>query len=85
MDMLREWAMWLAQQVPAGPWRDQIYAYCERGSSSAFWAEPLNAFSNGAFHVAAILSLIVWVVGSQRRVVDLLLIALVVVIGTGSF
>ncbi|MEO1205893.1 MAG: ceramidase domain-containing protein [Pseudomonadota bacterium] len=85
MDSLQTWALWLEQNIPAGFWRDKVYAYCERGTSSAFWAEPLNAWSNGAFHLAAILAFLIWAVGSQRRVVDLALILLVFVIGTGSF
>ncbi|MFZ1108404.1 MAG: ceramidase domain-containing protein [Rhodomicrobium sp.] len=30
-----------------------IFDYCERGLSSAFWAEPLNAITNGGFLLAA--------------------------------
>ena len=68
-------------------WRTQVYAYCERGQSAAFWAEPLNAASNFAFHLAAIVALVVWFrhPATNRRLVDLALIAVVFVIGTGSF
>ncbi len=31
----------------------KIFVYCERGQDPAFWAEPLNALSNGAFIIAA--------------------------------
>lgn len=87
MDLLEAFARWLEGFIPAGKWRDQIYSYCERGSSSEFWAEPLNALSNGAFHLAALAAFVMWLagVGGQRRAVDLALIGLVFVIGTGSF
>lgn len=35
------------------PWREKIFGYCERGGDPSFWAEPLNAWSNGAFWIAA--------------------------------
>ncbi|MFN3166181.1 MAG: hypothetical protein ACE37H_03855 [Phycisphaeraceae bacterium] len=34
-------------------WTEKIFAYCERGDDPSFWAEPLNAWSNAAFWVAA--------------------------------
>lgn len=34
-------------------WRQKIFGYCERGEDPSFWAEPLNAWSNGAFWLAA--------------------------------
>lgn len=34
-------------------WSEQVFMYCERGLDSAFWAEPFNALSNGAFLVVA--------------------------------
>ena len=34
-----------------------IFDYCER-TSAAFWAEPLNAVTNGAFIVAAIAGIV---------------------------
>lgn len=82
---LETWARWLDALVPSGPWRQQIYSYCERGASPAFWAEPLNAASNGAFHLAALAGFVVWAAAPRRRAVDLALIVLVFVIGTGSF
>jgi len=85
MDQLEQFARWLDGFVPSGFWHDRIYSYCERGSSSAFWAEPLNAYSNGAFHFAALVALVMWATRPGRRMVDLFLIALVFVIGTGSF
>ncbi len=73
-------------------WSDRIYAYCERGLSPAFWAEPLNAISNAAFIIAAVLALMEWqrwrhdLSGRPRRAgTELLLILVVIVIGFGSF
>lgn len=68
-------------------WTAKIFAYCERGSDPAFWAEPLNAASNAAFIIAAAIAFVIWArqPGVDRRIVDAVLIALVVVIGTGSF
>ncbi len=37
-------------------WNDQLDWYCER-ASTAFWAEPVNALSNLAFVIAALLTL----------------------------
>jgi Ceramidase len=68
-------------------WSDQIFAYCERGSDPAFWAEPLNTISNAAFFVAAAMALVT----SNRSLTprydpaELFLIATVFVIGVGSF
>ena len=71
---------------------DKIFAYCERGISPAFWAEPLNAISNAAFFIAAFAALMEWqrwrhdFSGTPRRsATELALIGLVAVIGTGSF
>ena len=68
-------------------WSDKIYSYCERGSDPAFWAEPVNAVSNGAFLIAAVGALVLWAgrAHGERRIVDLVLIVLVFVIGIGSF
>ena len=65
-------------------WNDKVFAYCERGSDPAFWAEPLNAVSNAAFIIAASMALIEWR-RSPRGTGELLLIATVFVIGIGSF
>jgi Ceramidase len=68
-------------------WTDQIYSYCERGQSGAFWAEPFNAVSNGAFILAAIAAAMVWTrqPATRRGMSELALTGLVAVIGTGSF
>lgn len=87
MDFIEQLARALDDAVPAGPWQQHIYSYCERGSDSSFWAEPINALTNGAFYVAALLALVLWVRNDsgERRFSDLGLIVLVFVIGTGSF
>ena len=71
---------------------DKVFAYCERGLDPAFWAEPLNAVSNAAFILAAVVALMEWqryrhdMGGIARRSgTELALVALVAVIGTGSF
>lgn len=38
-----------------GAW-DQIGCYCERAADPGLWAEPLNALSNAAFFVAALMA-----------------------------
>lgn len=37
-------------------WWQQLFHYCERGADPAFWAEPFNALSNGAFIIAALVA-----------------------------
>ena len=68
-------------------WKTQIFAYCERGTSAAFWAEPLNAISNLAFIVIAVLALQLFRVKRTLRdgVVELGLIGIVFAVGVGSF
>jgi hypothetical protein len=70
----------------------QLFMYCERGRNTAFWAEPLNALSNAAFLIAAVLALMLWqrwrhdLSGAPRRTgTELMLILVVLVIGIGSF
>lgn len=38
-----------------GPW-DQVSCYCERAGDPSYWAEPLNALSNIAFLIAAVMA-----------------------------
>jgi hypothetical protein len=68
-------------------WWDKVYSYCERGGDPAFWAEPLNALSNGAFIIAGLVA--AWQLarspGAGRALFEWLLVALVLAIGTGSF
>lgn len=68
-------------------WDDKIFRYCERGSDPSFWAEPLNAVSNAAFIIAAIAAAYTYVrlPRDERNLMEAALIALVAVIGTGSF
>ena len=33
-----------------------VFLYCERGTSTALWAEPFNAASNAAFLLAALVA-----------------------------
>ncbi len=68
-------------------WSAKIFIYCERGLDPGFWAEPLNALSNAAFVLAALVSLALWRArpAGQREIVTLVLIALVFAIGIGSF
>lgn len=68
-------------------WSKQLFSYCERALDGAFWAEPINAISNGAFWIAAIAALMLWLQTDRqnRRAIDLALVALVFVTGIGSF
>ena len=68
-------------------WTDKVFAYCERGLDPGFWAEPLNALSNGSFFAAALVGLILWLraPAGQRDMVRLALIVMVGLIGIGSF
>lgn len=65
-------------------WTAPINIYCER-LSAEFWAEPLNAFSNLAFILAALIGYI----GAKRHgkldPVNAILIGLAATIGVGSF
>jgi hypothetical protein len=68
-------------------WAEQIFNYCERGHNPAFWAEPLNALTNTAFIIAAVLATVEFLRQPKRAVgiAEAGLIALVYVIGIGSF
>ncbi|MBL8811211.1 MAG: ceramidase domain-containing protein [Planctomycetaceae bacterium] len=59
--------------------------YRERSGDPAFWAEPVNAITNGSFIVAALCGL--WFAASRNVLtpLTLLLIILAMVIGVGSF
>jgi hypothetical protein len=58
--------------------------YCER-LGGAFWAEPLNAVSNAAFLLAALLACLLLRRQGRRDWPVETLIALVAIIGVGSF
>ena len=68
-------------------WSDQVFSYCERGGDPSFWAEPLNAVSNGAFIIAGLVA--AWQLArsarADRALFEWCLVLLVLVIGTGSF
>lgn len=64
-------------------WTRQIDGYCERLDAS-FWAEPINALTNGAFLIAAI---ILWERSRRQAVKGLApcLCIILAAIGIGSF
>jgi hypothetical protein len=64
-----------------------IFAYCERGLDSSFWAEPLNALSNVGFFLAGFLAAreLAARPSSEAKIFRWLLILIVFVIGMGSF
>lgn len=66
---------------------EKIFIYCERGQDPSFWAEPLNALTNGAFLLAALVAARDYAAaGPERRTAAAAaLIALTFVIGAGSF
>ncbi len=65
----------------------KVYSYCERGADPSFWAEPLNAISNGAFIIAGLIA--GWQLARSPRkdwaLFEWLLVVLVIGIGIGSF
>ena len=65
----------------------KVYSYCERGGDPSFWAEPLNAISNGAFIIAGLIA--GWQLARSLRkdwaLFEWLLVVLVICIGLGSF
>lgn len=65
----------------------QVFIYCERGDDPSFWAEPLNAVSNGAFLIAGLAALIsIAALPPERRSLYAWTLALLIlVIGVGSF
>jgi len=66
---------------------DQVGCYCERALNPDFWAEPLNALSNLAFIVAAVLIYADLRVSrvQQGKGIILCLIVLLMCVGVGSF
>ncbi len=65
---------------------EHVFLYCERGTSTALLAEPINALSNVAFLFAALLGLqlVLWRPEEERTADQFLLPALVFLIGLGS-
>ena len=68
-------------------WHTKIFSYCERGGDPSFWAEPLNAISNGAFIIAGLIAALQLARSprADRALFEWCLVGLVVVIGVGSF
>jgi hypothetical protein len=68
-------------------WSQKVFAYCERGIDPSFWAEPVNAATNAGFIIAALaaLALLYREPNHKRTLMRHLLIALVFIIGVGSF
>ena len=66
---------------------DQVSCYCERAMNPDFWAEPLNALSNLAFLLAAAFAYAdLRAKGLKRGARTILvLIALLIMVGVGSF
>src|SRR5262245_1983671 len=66
---------------------EHVFLYCERGTSAALSAEPINAVSNVAFILAALmgLQLLEWRPREQQTSDHFLLMGLVALIGIGSF
>ena len=66
---------------------EHVFRYCERGTNEALAAEPINAVSNIAFLLAALmgLQLLQWRAREEQSADQFLLIGLVVLIGCGSF
>ncbi|MHA3978898.1 ceramidase domain-containing protein [Halovulum sp. GXIMD14794] len=63
-------------------WTQQVDNYCER-LGPGFWAEPLNAITNAAFIIAA---LVVWaILGGKRDPGARVLTVILFAIGVGSF
>ena len=65
-------------------WSTPIDQYCERLDPS-FWAEPVNALTNAAFILAAVMALLDWRRGGSSDRAVLALIVVVFAIGLGSF
>jgi hypothetical protein len=64
-----------------------IFQYCERGAGAAFWAEPLNAVTNGAFLLAALAgaAMIAKRPPHQRSPWHIFFVLNFIAIGIGSF
>lgn len=66
------------------PWSTPVDFYCERTDPS-FWAEPVNAVSNAAFLIAALLAFLEWHRRARSDMTLLALIGVVALVGLGSF
>ncbi|WP_072371466.1 hypothetical protein [Hyphomicrobium sp. NDB2Meth4] len=65
----------------------KVYSYCERGADPSFWAEPLNAISNGAFIIAGLIA--GWQLAraprSDRSALEWLVAILIITIAMGGY
>jgi hypothetical protein len=57
-------------------WFTSVDNYCER-TDAAFWSEPLNAVTNGAFILAAAYAFLLWRRAGGKDWASLLLIGVV--------
>lgn len=65
-------------------WTESVDSYCER-LAPGFWAEPVNALSNGFFLLAAAHAFKVWHGKEKADWPALWLIAVAIAVGIGSF
>jgi len=65
---------------------EHVFLYCERGTNTALWAEPINTISNAGFFLAALMAwqLLLWRPREERSADHYLLVALGFLIGFGS-
>jgi hypothetical protein len=75
-----------SKRIAAMTLGEHVFLYCERGTSEALLAEPVNAASNGAFLLAALagLALLLLRPREARSADHYLLIVLILLIGLGS-
>src|SRR6516162_8607842 len=65
-------------------WADPVDLYCER-TDATLWSEPVNAVTNAAFLIAALLALRLWRHSDREDWPALALIIVVAAVGMGSF
>lgn len=65
--------------------RQLLSGYCERALDPGFWAEPWNALTNAAFLLASLACIVIARRSGRLDGPVIWLIALMAVIGTGSF
>ena len=65
-------------------WSTPVDLYCERVDPS-FWAEPINAITNLAFIIAAIIAWLCWRARGGGDLPSLALITVTFIVGAGSF
>lgn len=65
-------------------WSTPVDLYCER-ADPGFWAEPVNALSNAAFLIAAVVAFVTWRRKGASDPAALALIVVTLLVGFGSF